>query len=82
MSSVYFLVLHVGNAGSPALADEVVSLLKDAGVTCKKEAKRGLDHGVFLPIMSMYPKADVPVVSLSLQSSRDPVYVWPCVLVC
>ncbi|KAL4858007.1 4',5'-DOPA dioxygenase extradiol [Chlorella vulgaris] len=58
--------------GSPQLADRVCSLLKVAGMACRKDGQRGWDHGTFIPLMLMYPEAKVPVVQLSLLSSLDP----------
>ena len=52
--------------GSPALADRVVSLLENAGIPAERDAVRGLDHGVFMPFMLVYPDADVPITQLSL----------------
>ena len=58
--------------GSPALAARVKSLLSDAGIPVKEDASRGFDHGTFVPLVLMYPEADVPVVMLSMKSSYDP----------
>jgi aromatic ring-opening dioxygenase catalytic subunit (LigB family) len=57
--------------GSPELARQIQSLLSDHNIPSKLNDKRGFDHGVFIPLMLMYPEADIPVVSLSLHTSLD-----------
>lgn len=57
--------------GSPAIAARVREVLAAAGIACDEESQRGLDHGVFIPLMLIYPDADVPVVQLSLHSNLD-----------
>lgn len=59
-------------AGAPELGERVRGLLEAAGVRSDVEAERGLDHGVFIPLMLIYPEADVPVLQLSLQQDLDP----------
>ena len=53
--------------GSPEVAQEAVSLLKDVGITAGVNGCRGLDHGAWVPLRWMYPDGDVPVVQVSLQ---------------
>jgi len=55
--------------GSPALADRVQELLS-VPVTLE-ENEWGLDHGAWSVLKYLYPKADVPVVQLSLDGSRS-----------
>jgi aromatic ring-opening dioxygenase catalytic subunit (LigB family) len=59
-------------SGAPDLAQRVRDLLADAGFDSAVDGKRGLDHGVFVPFLLIYPHADVPILQLSLQRSLDP----------
>lgn len=58
-------------AGEPDLARRMQSMLKQSGIDAKLDADRGLDHGVFVPLMLMYPDADIPCLQISLSSSLD-----------
>lgn len=58
--------------GAPSVAARVRGLLADAGIDSAEDARRGFDHGTFVPLALMYPEADVPVVMLSMKSSYDP----------
>ncbi|MHB8798332.1 MAG: DODA-type extradiol aromatic ring-opening family dioxygenase [Thermoanaerobaculia bacterium] len=52
--------------GAPALATRVRGLLKEQGLPFADEPARGLDHGAYVPLVAMYPEADVPVLQLSM----------------
>ena len=55
--------------GHPDLARKIHKLLSEKGLESHLDDKRGFDHGVFVPLMLMYPSADIPVVCVSLHSS-------------
>lgn len=57
--------------GSPALGRRIGEVLAEAGISHRFEDQRGFDHGVFVPLLLMYPDADVPVVQVSLRSDLD-----------
>ena len=54
--------------GEPALARRVAELAVSEGV--RLDPGRGLDHGAWSVLVAMYPEADVPVVQLSMDTSR------------
>ena len=58
--------------GAPDLAQWVVELLAEGDLPCTMSGERGLDHGAWIPLMLMYPDADVPVTQLSVQPDQGP----------
>ena len=52
--------------GSPELAAEIAGRLATAGFQPHERPNHGLDHGVWVPLRRMYPRADIPVVPLSV----------------
>jgi len=57
--------------GAPDLARRVAGLLEEAAIGCDVDQRRGLDHGAWVPMLLMFPQADVPVVQLSIQNHLD-----------
>ncbi|WP_428542761.1 DODA-type extradiol aromatic ring-opening family dioxygenase [Profundibacter sp.] len=57
--------------GDPVLAADIAARLKAAGINAGIDPERGLDHGIWNPLMLAWPKADVPVLPLSITPSRD-----------
>jgi 4,5-DOPA dioxygenase extradiol len=62
--------------GAPELADKAVQLLAAAGLTAHAVADRGLDHGTWVPLMLMYPEADIPVTQLAVQTALGSAHHW------
>ncbi len=54
--------------GAPELAKMVRGLLE--GQPIAEHPDRGLDHGAYVPLVAMYPNADVPVLQVSLPSEN------------
>lgn len=52
--------------GAPALAESVRKLLRTPGDGVQDFPDRGLDHGAYVPLVEMYPDADVPVLQISM----------------
>ncbi|MBL8114450.1 MAG: dioxygenase [Acidobacteria bacterium] len=52
--------------GAPALAVRVRELLGATGTPLAEDPSRGLDHGAYVPLVAMYPGAEVPVLQISM----------------
>ncbi|MEV0296346.1 class III extradiol ring-cleavage dioxygenase [Nocardia sp. NPDC050710] len=52
--------------GAPELAGAVRKLLRGPGLSVRDVPGRGLDHGAYVPLVQMYPDADIPVLQMSL----------------
>ena len=69
--------------GDEKLAQRIVQMINDSPVDEAKFQKKlkaeldygrpGFDHGVFIPLLLLYPNADVPIVQVSLKSNRNPL---------
>lgn len=56
--------------GNPELAKEAIETIK--GTPILPDEKWGLDHGTWSVIRRIYPKADIPVIQLSLDYHKTP----------
>jgi 4,5-DOPA dioxygenase extradiol len=58
--------------GSPDTAQQVITALKDHGHAVQADAEKDFDHGAWVPLLHMYPDADVPVIQLSMRRHDGP----------
>jgi len=57
--------------GAPELAHELRAVLEHNGVNARLDVERGFDHGLYIPLLLMYPDADIPCIQLSLLANLD-----------
>jgi 4,5-DOPA dioxygenase extradiol len=62
--------------GHAALAQRTLERLQEAGWPAQADERRGLDHGAWVPLMHLFPEADVPVFQVSLPSRLDAERAW------
>jgi len=62
--------------GDPQLAEDILKRLSDAGFDAHANNSRPRDHGVWMPLLHMFPNADIPVVEISLpmHMSAEQIY--------
>lgn len=58
--------------GNPDLAVQIIHMLGGKGIPARLNPERDYDHGIFVPLMLIYPAADIPIVQLSLLGSLNP----------
>ncbi len=57
--------------GAPELAEEILTLFETSDVEARLDDERGFDHGLYVPLLLMYPNADIPCIQISLQKNLD-----------
>jgi 4,5-DOPA dioxygenase extradiol len=57
--------------GAPEVSRRAADLLTAAGMPATEDPDRGYDHGVWVPLQIMYPKADIPIAQVSMQPLAD-----------
>ncbi len=64
--------LQYAAPGAPQLAQRVTELLQSNLEVDTQQSERGWDHGVWVPLVLMYPGADIPVLQLGLPRQATP----------
>ncbi|MET9617757.1 dioxygenase family protein [Kitasatospora indigofera] len=62
----HYYRVQYGAPGAPELAESVRKLLRAPGTPVQDIPGRGLDHGAYVPLVEMFPEADIPVLQVSM----------------
>ncbi|MBU6271322.1 MAG: dioxygenase [Betaproteobacteria bacterium] len=68
--------IHYPARGHCALAGRTIDRLTQAGWPAQADSQRGLDHGAWVPLLHLYPDADIAVFQVSLPSGLDEKTAW------
>ena len=60
--------------GAPDAVSKAAALLNASGLQVFADPVRGVDHGTWVPLMLMYPDADIPVAQISIETPLGPAH--------
>jgi len=63
-------------AGHPELAEDILQRLANADLLAHANSTRPRDHGVWMPLLHMYPEVDIPVVEISLPMQMNAIEIY------
>ena len=70
----HYYQLTYDSPGAPELAAKVTGLMPATEPMIQRPT-RGLDHGAWVPLLAMYPEADIPVLQVSMPD-LDPAHLF------
>jgi 4,5-DOPA dioxygenase extradiol len=62
--------------GAPELGTRVQAMLAEAGIPVQRHEGGGLDHGIWTPLLHVYPAVDVPVLPLAWPPGWTPAQLF------
>ena len=62
----HYYRVRYASPGAPELAEQVRKLVRTSQTPVHQDETRGLDHGAYVPLVEMFPDADVPVLQISM----------------